>query len=231
MCGLSLLLCSGSELLKVPELCEPFFSRALGPSLSFLGSEFTAIRHIISRLVGACTQISPVLVIDRLLDEILSMLDASQTVNTRKGAIECVGQVVSQLGDKVVPFTVLFIVPVLRLMSDQDLSVRQMSSFIFGRLVQLMPLEDGIFRGSQSHPDLTPKLQRKRDHDKKFLEQLFDQSKCDKYKICVPLNATLRDYQQDGVNWLMFLNNFGLHGILSDEMGLGKTLQDWLKMS
>ena len=111
------------------------------------------------------------------------------------------------------------------------MSVRQMSSFIFGRLVQLMPLEDGIFRGSESHPDLTPKLQRKRDYDKKFLEQLFDQSKCDKYKICVPLNATLRDYQQDGVNWLMFLNNFGLHGILSDEMGLGKTLQDWLKMS
>jgi TATA-binding protein-associated factor len=27
------------------------------------------------------------------------------------------------------------------------------------------------------------------------------------------------------VNWLMFLNRFGLHGILSDEMGLGKTLQ------
>ena len=63
-------------------------------------------------------------------------MDASQTVSTRKGAIECVAQVVTQLEDKVIPFTVLFVVPVLRLMSDHDTAVRQMASFIFGNLVQ-----------------------------------------------------------------------------------------------
>ena len=44
-------------------------------------------------------------------------------------------------------------------------------------------------------------------------------------QIPVKINAELRCYQQDGVNWLGFLNKYGLHGILCDDMGLGKTLQ------
>ena len=30
---------------------------------------------------------------------------------------------------------------------------------------------------------------------------------------------------QEGVNWLSFLNRYGLNGILCDDLGLGKTLQ------
>jgi superfamily II DNA or RNA helicase len=47
----------------------------------------------------------------------------------------------------------------------------------------------------------------------------------------VPLPANLRSsvqlrpYQRHGVNWLCFLQRFGLNGILADDMGLGKTLQ------
>lgn len=41
----------------------------------------------------------------------------------------------------------------------------------------------------------------------------------------VKVNAELRSYQQDGVNWLAFLRKYELHGILCDDMGLGKTLQ------
>jgi len=39
------------------------------------------------------------------------------------------------------------------------------------------------------------------------------------------LQATLRGYQQAGLNWLGFLERFGFGGILADDMGLGKTLQ------
>ena len=39
------------------------------------------------------------------------------------------------------------------------------------------------------------------------------------------VRAQLRHYQQDGLNWLMFLREFGLGGVLADDMGLGKTLQ------
>jgi len=39
------------------------------------------------------------------------------------------------------------------------------------------------------------------------------------------LNATLRDYQKEGLNWLCFLDEFGFGGCLADDMGLGKTIQ------
>jgi len=39
------------------------------------------------------------------------------------------------------------------------------------------------------------------------------------------LHATLRDYQRDGLNWLSFLWDNGLGGVLADDMGLGKTVQ------
>ena len=39
------------------------------------------------------------------------------------------------------------------------------------------------------------------------------------------LHAELRGYQQAGLDWLQFLRNFELGGILADDMGLGKTIQ------
>jgi superfamily II DNA or RNA helicase len=39
------------------------------------------------------------------------------------------------------------------------------------------------------------------------------------------LQAQLRPYQLAGLNWLQFLRQYGLGGLLADDMGLGKTLQ------
>ena len=39
------------------------------------------------------------------------------------------------------------------------------------------------------------------------------------------IQAELRDYQKAGYEWLQFLTNHDLNGILADDMGLGKTLQ------
>jgi hypothetical protein len=39
------------------------------------------------------------------------------------------------------------------------------------------------------------------------------------------LNAELRDYQRAGFDWMNFLHDYGLSGILADDMGLGKTIQ------
>lgn len=38
-------------------------------------------------------------------------------------------------------------------------------------------------------------------------------------------NGELRGYQQEGLNWLQFLREYNLGGILADDMGLGKTIQ------
>lgn len=39
------------------------------------------------------------------------------------------------------------------------------------------------------------------------------------------LEASLRPYQQEGLDWLAFLHRNGLGGVLADDMGLGKTVQ------
>ncbi len=46
-------------------------------------------------------------------------------------------------------------------------------------------------------------------------------------KVTVPsgLQATLRPYQQTGLDWLQFLRDYQLGGVLADDMGLGKTIQ------
>lgn len=45
-------------------------------------------------------------------------------------------------------------------------------------------------------------------------------------KLPMPkVNATLRDYQQEGVKWIKYLYDNDLGGCLADDMGLGKTLQ------
>jgi superfamily II DNA or RNA helicase len=44
-------------------------------------------------------------------------------------------------------------------------------------------------------------------------------------KIPADLHATLRPYQQRGLDWLTFLREASLGAVLADDMGLGKTLQ------
>jgi len=44
-------------------------------------------------------------------------------------------------------------------------------------------------------------------------------------EVPLGLHATLRDYQNEGFQWMQFLSNNDLHGILADDMGLGKTMQ------
>ena len=43
--------------------------------------------------------------------------------------------------------------------------------------------------------------------------------------------TTLREYQQEGLNWLNFLYEFKFGGILADDMGLGKTIQTLTHLS
>lgn len=47
----------------------------------------------------------------------------------------------------------------------------------------------------------------------------------DAQEIPEQINATLRNYQIEGVHWLERLRKMHLNGILADDMGLGKTLQ------
>ncbi|PVZ64355.1 DEAD/DEAH box helicase [Pelagibaculum spongiae] len=56
-------------------------------------------------------------------------------------------------------------------------------------------------------------------------QSLKDFKKLKNVSVPRTLKAKLRDYQQQGLNWLQFLREMGLSGLLADDMGLGKTVQ------
>ncbi len=58
-----------------------------------------------------------------------------------------------------------------------------------------------------------------------LVAQLHDHTEMAEVPVPGSVQASLRPYQQQGVNWLQFLRTHSLGGILADDMGLGKTLQ------
>jgi len=62
-------------------------------------------------------------------------------------------------------------------------------------------------------------------HLREMVTKLSGRAEMPEVALPKSVNATLRPYQQQGVNWLQFLREYGLAGILADDMGLGKTLQ------
>lgn len=62
--------------------------------------------------------------------------------------------------------------------------------------------------------------------DEYLLNMINDISNFKNANIKIPnINATLRDYQKEGYNWLSILSKYNIGGILADDMGLGKTIE------
>ncbi|PAD67826.1 ATP-dependent helicase [Bacillus sp. 7586-K] len=60
---------------------------------------------------------------------------------------------------------------------------------------------------------------------KKMLKKLTDTSELPTHQIPEEFLGTLRPYQQNGVDWLLFLRSVAFGACLADDMGLGKTIQ------
>ena len=58
-----------------------------------------------------------------------------------------------------------------------------------------------------------------------MVQQLSGRAELPHIPLPEGVNAELRPYQHQGLNWLQFLREHHLAGILADDMGLGKTLQ------
>ena len=58
-----------------------------------------------------------------------------------------------------------------------------------------------------------------------LVQQLAGRASLPQVPVPAGLAASLRPYQQLGLDWLQFLRGHGLAGVLADDMGLGKTLQ------
>ena len=86
------------------------------------------------------------------------------------------------------------------------------------RLTRLEALRVGASLGEGAHWQGADSL-------KLMVQQLAGHSALPAVALPTGLMATLRPYQQQGLEWLQFLRTHDLAGILADDMGLGKTLQ------
>lgn len=130
---------------------------------------------------------------------------------------------------KALPYVLFMIVPVLGRMSDPDEDVRATMTNTFASLIKMVPLEASLARrvdirpyschlqaGLPDPPGFSAEMLARRETERQFLTQLLDGKKVEQYQLPVPVNAELRTYQQEGVNWLAFLAKYQLHGILCD---------------
>jgi TATA-binding protein-associated factor len=181
------------------------------------------VRHQAARVILEFVRELPVESLNCLIVKLLPMLETKgdDGESARRGAVVVARLILERIGEKILPYLSFFVVPLLGRMSDPSLEVREQSSLGFAALVRLVPLEQGV----ADPAGMSPELVTRRAVEREFLDELADSTKIKDFQVPIPINATLRRYQQDGVNWLSFLRKFNLNGILCDDMGLGKTLQ------
>ena len=185
-----------------------------------LRSPLSVFRYAAAKCFATICSITKTQAMILLVEDVLPLC-ASIDPQPRQGAIELIYHLIHVMEDRILPYVIFLLVPVLGRMSDSDNDVRLIATTTFATLVKLVPLEAGI----PDPPGFPDKLLEGRDRERKFIAQMLDVRKVEPFQVPVAIKAELRSYQQEGVNWLAFLNRFHLHGILCDDMGLGKTLQ------
>ncbi|KAF7545626.1 hypothetical protein G7Z17_g9034 [Cylindrodendrum hubeiense] len=186
-----------------------------------LHSELSVFRYMAAKCMATICSVITVDGMTALVEKVLPSINNPIDLSFRQGAIEAIYHLIAVMGDSILPYVIFLIVPVLGRMSDSDNEIRLIATTSFATLVKLVPLEAGI----PDPPGLSEEMFKGRDRERTFIAQLLDPKKVEAFQIPVAIKAELRSYQQEGVNWLNFLNKYHLHGILCDDMGLGKTLQ------
>lgn len=189
--------------------------------LNGLGSALSVFRYSSAKTLAVLARLVPSKVIPYMVKEVLPLLNNAGDVTDRQGGIEAVYHLSHTMEGDILPYVIFLIVPVLGRMSDADKDVRVLATTTFASIIKLVPLEAGI----PDPVDVPKELLEGREKEREFIRQMMDPSSSKPFELPVAIEATLRKYQQEGVNWLAFLNKYHLHGILCDDMGLGKTLQ------
>ncbi|KEF58727.1 uncharacterized protein A1O9_06653 [Exophiala aquamarina CBS 119918] len=184
-------------------------------------SRLSVVRYSAAKCFATLCSVIPVNGMTMLVQEILPNIGNPLDLRDRQGITECVYHLIQVMGDRILPYVIFLIVPVLGRMSDANNEIRLLATTSFATLVKLVPLEAGI----PDPPGIPEALLEGRERERKFMAQMLNPKKVEPFQIPVAIQAELRSYQQDGVNWLAFLNKYNLHGVLCDDMGLGKTLQ------
>ncbi|KZF22155.1 transcriptional accessory protein [Xylona heveae TC161] len=200
---------------------HPFILELLPLVIKGMQSDLSVLRYAAAKCFATVCSVITVQAMTTLVEKVLPSINNAHEIRWRQGAIECIYHLIHVMEDNILPYVIFLIVPVLGRMSDSDTDIRLLATTSFATLVKLVPLEAGI----PDPPGLPEQLLKGRERERKFIAQMLDPRKVEPFEIPVAIKAELRSYQQEGVNWLAFLNRYHLHGVLCDDMGLGKTLQ------
>ncbi|KIW73221.1 hypothetical protein PV04_01355 [Phialophora macrospora] len=184
-------------------------------------SRLSVIRYSAAKCFATICSVISIEGMTKMVQDVLPNISNPLDLRDRQGITECVYHLIQAMGDRILPYVIFLIVPVLGRMSDANNDIRLLATTSFATLVKLVPLEAGI----PDPPGMPDALLQGRERERKFMAQMLDPKKVEPFQIPVAIKAELRSYQQEGVNWLAFLNRYNLHGVLCDDMGLGKTLQ------
>lgn len=206
---------------KFDTALHPFILELLPLIAKTLKCDRAVLRYAAAKCFASICRTMTVEGMTVLVDSVIPAIGNAVDVHWRQGAIECLYHLIHTMEDGILPYVIFLIVPVLGRMSDADNDVRLLATTSFATLIKLVPLEAGI----PDPPGLPKEMIEGRDRERQFMAQMLDPKKVENFEIPVAIKATLRHYQQEGVNWLAFLNRYNLHGVLCDDMGLGKTLQ------
>lgn len=89
-----------------------------------------------------------------------------------------------------------------------------------GRLI-ISPFALALLGGD----DDTDELTIVEDEEVRHIREQIKESSTYSPEVPQDLNATLREYQREGYQWMARLNKWGAGALLADDMGLGKTIQ------
>ncbi|KAI6652317.1 TATA-binding protein-associated factor [Oopsacas minuta] len=186
-----------------------------------LKSNITTLRHITSKALVAVINTSLHTYMPQVCDSILPLLSDMTSLPSRQGATEFMSILIISQKLNLLPYISIIFLPILALIIDQNEEIRRIASHSLSHIIEYIPLEPTDHQVKLVSKELTETCLQY----KQFTNQLLDPSQIEDVELNECVDAELRPYQQEGVNWLAFLYRYKLNGILCDDMGLGKTVQ------
>ena len=121
--------------------------------------------------------------------------------------------------NKISVVSIDYIFTVLNYINSPNEEIRKISTSIFSKQMKII----SILKFSDNYNQITEKNTDAK--SLQFISNIFNQNINEMRDLNVKLKIKLRNYQLIGINWLMFLGNYGLGLALCDDMGLGKSIQ------
>ena len=121
--------------------------------------------------------------------------------------------------DKISILSIDYVFNVLNYINSPKEEIRKLATSIFSKQMKII----SILKFSDNYSQITEKNSDSK--SLQFISNIFNQNMNDIKELNVKLKIKLRNYQLIGINWLLFLGNYGLGLALCDDMGLGKTIQ------